>query len=165
MIIRPTYCAHFQAPCRSALRPVTISHRVNSACPPSSPGIGSRFITARMIDRKAVFSQKSCQSQLTRGRCCRWPRIRPAPRTFWFWAARSCFSCSSTHEIVSPALRKPAGIDSQKVYVLRAERVGIRDRHADPFPRRRRAVRANRSSVAVAAGRSAAPLSPAWSCR
>ena len=33
--------------------PVIISYMVNSMCPPSSPGIGSRFITPSIMDSMA----------------------------------------------------------------------------------------------------------------
>ena len=61
MMISPTYCAA-SSTLSLTLRPEIISQKVKIACPPSSPGIGRMFITARMIDRKAVFIQKSCQS-------------------------------------------------------------------------------------------------------
>ena len=35
------------------LRPVTISTIMNSRCPPSSPGIGIRFMTPSMMDSSA----------------------------------------------------------------------------------------------------------------
>ena len=59
-MISPTYCAP-SSTLSLTLRPVTISQKVKIACPPSSPGMGRMFITARMIDRNAVFNQKSCQ--------------------------------------------------------------------------------------------------------
>ena len=63
MMISPTYCAA-SSTLSLTLRPEIISQKVKIACPPSSPGIGRMFITARMIDRKAVFIQKSCQSHV-----------------------------------------------------------------------------------------------------
>ena len=43
--------------------PVIISYMRKSTCPPSSAGIGSMFMKARMMLRNAVMSQKRCQSQ------------------------------------------------------------------------------------------------------
>ena len=44
--------------------PVIISASRNSACPPSSAGIGKMFMNASMIERNAVINQNSCQSQV-----------------------------------------------------------------------------------------------------
>ena len=43
--------------------PLTISYSVNITCPPSKAGIGSRFINARMMDKKAVIFQNASQLQ------------------------------------------------------------------------------------------------------
>ena len=40
---------------------VSISYRVNRMCPPSNPGIGSRFITPSIIDSSADMLQKVYQ--------------------------------------------------------------------------------------------------------
>src|SRR5690606_9173695 len=45
-------------------RPLIISYNVNITCPPSSAGMGSKFINAKMIDRKAVIFQNDSQSQV-----------------------------------------------------------------------------------------------------
>ena len=42
--------------------PLNISYKTNITCPPSSAGIGRRFIKARIIERSAVDSQNLCQS-------------------------------------------------------------------------------------------------------
>lgn len=46
------------------LRPVSISQKVKMACPPSSPGMGRMFMTASMMERKAVVIQNPSQFQL-----------------------------------------------------------------------------------------------------
>ena len=57
----PTYSARIMK-FSDGLRRVIISYSKNSTCPPSSAGMGSMFIKARMILRKAVMSQNMCQS-------------------------------------------------------------------------------------------------------
>src|SRR5210317_209357 len=41
-----------------------ISYVKNIACPPSNAGIGNKFKTPNIIDKKAVIVQKACQSQV-----------------------------------------------------------------------------------------------------
>ena len=40
-----------------------ISYNKNMTCPPSSAGMGKRFIKAKINEKKAVFRQKISQSQ------------------------------------------------------------------------------------------------------
>ena len=57
----PTICAYSKN-FSLGLRPVIISYKVNSTCPPSNAGIGNRFINANAIDKKPVSNQNVCQS-------------------------------------------------------------------------------------------------------
>ena len=46
------------------LRPVIISYNKNSTCPPSNAGMGSMFMKARIMLRKAVMRQNIIQSHV-----------------------------------------------------------------------------------------------------
>ena len=58
------------------LRPVTISNNVNTMCPPSSPGMGSRFITPSMMENSPSRKVNWYQSQ-TEGKT--WPMAMKLP--------------------------------------------------------------------------------------
>src|SRR5690606_13987029 len=61
-IKKPTICAYSKNFSLGFL-PVIISYSKNITCPPSNAGMGSIFIKAKIIDKKAVESQNPCQSQ------------------------------------------------------------------------------------------------------
>ena len=61
MSIIPMICVTYRK-LSLGLRPVNISYRVNSMCPPSRAGIGMRFITPNMIDSRAMMLRKLYQS-------------------------------------------------------------------------------------------------------
>ena len=54
--INPVTCAYSKNLSPGFL-PVIISHRVKTTCPPSSAGIGNKFINPNMIDKNAVIFQ------------------------------------------------------------------------------------------------------------
>ena len=88
----PTYCAA-SSTLSLTLRPEIISQKVNRACPPSSPGMGRMFITARMIDRNAVFIQKSCQSHAA-GKMLPMAMNPPSSSYIFVLGCTISFSCS-----------------------------------------------------------------------
>ena len=61
IIIIPMICVTYRKLSLGFL-PVIISYIVNTICPPSKAGIGSRFITASMIDSIAMMLRKLYQS-------------------------------------------------------------------------------------------------------
>lgn len=98
------------------LRPVTISYSKNITCPPSRAGIGKRFNTANIMDKKAVVFQKISQFQESGNN----PPIAAKPPTPLYAPVSGLkifFNCFKYPVRVLTPLLIPAGIDSTKVYL------------------------------------------------
>ena len=111
-IVKPTYSA-LNRNFSLGARPVTISYMRKSTWPPSSAGIGSMFMNARMMLRNAVILQNSIQSQ-TGGK--RLP-MAPNPPSDFAPSAVNTYFMSSTYPRNTPIpYLIPAGKLSRNPY-------------------------------------------------